>query len=139
LTFSFVPFNNPPLPKRPTPTKEVTVPLKSDGSIHVEFTILNLTNVDAVETNVNVQICDDCTYFKESPDLSKPPGIKETVRFFSINNLHAMEAWRTFAVEIVPPPGISQIQIGFSYRCRTCIVHPGITQEATGTIHIERP
>jgi hypothetical protein len=139
LTFSFAPFNNPPLPKMATPIKEVTVPLESDGSIHVEFTILNLTNVDAIETEGDVQICDECRYAKEPSGLSKLPGMGKTLRFLSINNLHALEAYQTISVDIAPPPGISQMPIGFSYRCRTCGIHPGITPEAMGTIRIERP
>jgi hypothetical protein len=81
LTFTFVPFDNPPPPAHATPTKEVTLPLNSDGSVHVEFSILNMTEVDATQVEINLAICDQCKFAKEPDGLTKLPGLKDPVRY----------------------------------------------------------
>jgi hypothetical protein len=139
LTFTFQPFDNPPPPQRPTPTKEVTVPLNSDGSIHVEFSIANATQVDATDVEINLIICDSCKFAKEPPGMSKLPGMKETARFLGMPSLHALEVNQAISLDIIPPPGISQMQVGFDYRCHTCILHQGFTPQTSGIIHIKRP
>jgi hypothetical protein len=48
-----------------------TLPLNYDGSVHVEFNIVNTTDTDAVDSEVNFQICDECRYAKEPEGLQK--------------------------------------------------------------------
>jgi hypothetical protein len=139
LTFTFVPYYNPPTPNLPTPVKDVTVPLQSDGSIHVEFSVLNLTAVDAMGAEADFYICDGCKYAKEQAVFRKLPHVKETVRLLNLHDLHALQATESLGLDIVPPSGGTEITIGFSYRCHTCALHIGMTPEATGTVHIERP
>jgi len=76
LTFTFAPFPN--LPQSMTPVKDVNLPINADGSVHIDFNIVNLTDVDAVDVEVNVNICDGCKYAKDPEGLSKLPGLKET-------------------------------------------------------------
>lgn len=140
LTFTFVPFDNPLAPKMPTPAKDVTVPLQSDGSVHVEFSILNLTSVDATEAEADLYICDECKYAKEpAAVLRKHPYGRETVRTLDLHDLHALQVTESLGLDIIPPPRVTKFTIGFSYRCLTCALHIGFTPESTGTVHIERP
>jgi hypothetical protein len=140
LTFTFVPFSNPAPPAYATPKKEVTVPLNSDGSIHVEFSIMNMTGVDALQVELNLVICDQCKFAKEpSGPLTKLPGLKDTIRYLNIPNLEAQEAFQTISLDIIPEPGITEMPIAFTYRCHTCPVHPGNSPETSGVVHIQRP
>jgi len=54
------------------------VPLNSDGTIHVEFSIVNLTPVDAIDNVIDLRICDQCKYAKEPVGFVKLPGYGET-------------------------------------------------------------
>ena len=50
------------------------LPVAADGSVHVEFTVLNLTNVDAMDGEMILQICDTCTFAKEPARFTKLVG-----------------------------------------------------------------
>jgi hypothetical protein len=139
LSLTFVPYYNPPSPQMPTLTKEVTLPLQSDGSVHVEFAILNLTKVDAIDTEADFYICDECKYAKETPLFTKIANVRDVIRLLVIQDLHALQSTQTLSLDIVPPPTGNAFTIGFSYRCRTCVLHVGITPEAGGTVHVARP
>jgi hypothetical protein len=139
LTFSFDPYTNPPPPGLVVPSKEVTAPLKSDGTIHVEFSILNLTNVDAIDNALDIKICDQCKYAKEPTNSAKLPAMGETFRYLEVPSIHAREAFGSVSLDIIPPAGVPTILLGFQYRCRTCSVHAGRTPEATGIVHIVSP
>jgi hypothetical protein len=136
LAFTFAPFPNTP-PGQPIITvTDVTLPLNQDGSVHVEFSILNKTEVEAVDAELNVQICDGCKYAKEPPGLSKLPGLADTHRYLLIPRLFAMMAYRTLSVDVILPPSVQTFAVGFGYRCHTCILPTGPSQ---GIVHITRP
>ncbi len=135
LLFSF---SHPqaPLGQPVIPIKEVTLPLKLDGSVHVEFNILNSTAVDAIDAEVNVQICDQCKYAKEPDGLSKLPGLEETRRYLFIHNLHAMTAYETLSLDVIPPPFVQAFPVGMDYRCNACSIPK---EQPKGIVHILRP
>jgi len=63
--FSFSPFSNPFGRSPAGPVTNVDLPIGADGSIHVQFTVLNLTDVDAVDGELTLQLCDLCKFAKE--------------------------------------------------------------------------
>jgi hypothetical protein len=140
LTFTFAPYSNPAPPGVPTLVKEVTAPLNSDGSIHIEFSIVNITDVDAIDNAINLVICEQCKYAKEPVNFEKIPGFGEEIRFLKVT-VHAKEALQTTSLDIIPPAraGVTNIEVGFMYRCRTCVLHTGKAPGTTGIIHIVRP
>ena len=139
LVFSFDPFPNPPSPGSPTPVKEVTLPLASDGSVHVAVAVLNPSNVDAIDPTINLRICDQCRFAKEPEDSRKMPNVDDAaVRILNSPTIHSLEALHVKPLDIVPPAWASEISVGISYRCRTCVVHPAPTNEDLVIIHIQR-
>ncbi len=81
LFATFVPFTNPPLGRgHPSAVTEAALPLNSDGSVHIEFTILNLTEVSAVDGELNLLICDACKFLKEPSDFKRLRSQSETER-----------------------------------------------------------
>jgi hypothetical protein len=136
LTFTFAPFHNSP--EGIAPITDVTLPKQPDGAIHFEFSVLNNTDVDASDVGLNLGICDSCKFAKETPELSKLPGLQENRRFLSIPMLHAREAYKVLGVDFLPPPTTSSsgstIEVGFEYRCHTCVLD---RKASRGTIRVQ--
>jgi hypothetical protein len=138
LIFTFVPFFNPAAPADPIPSKEVTLPLKGDGSVHFEFSPINPTDVDATDVGLDFYICDVCKYAKEPDGFTKLKLMTESERFLPIPHLHALEALNPIGVDMIVPRGATRIVVGFSYRCNACSLHVGLTAATSGTINIDR-
>jgi hypothetical protein len=134
LAFTFVPYPNTPVDEPIALVKRKTLPLEKDGSVHVEFTILNTTDVDAVEVAVNVQICDLCRFAKEPVGLTQPAGMNNQTRYLWLQRLHAKESYVTISVDVIPPPDPA-FTLGFGYRCNTCGVPKKL---AGGTVRVAR-
>ena len=130
LNFSFSPF------RKTSPIElvsEKTLPLNSDGSVHIEFSIVNTTDVDAVGTEINFQVCNGCKYAKEPNGFSKLPGLTNNQRYLFIPDLLARLAYKTLSVEVIPPPSEQGFLVGIEYRCHTCII---ATEPSAGIVHI---
>jgi hypothetical protein len=137
LAFTFWPFTNPPLGSGlpPTLSLDKTLPVNTDGSVHIEFTILNLTDVNALDGDITLQICDHCTYATEPPEFGKLAGDEDTERIFSFQRISAKAFNHEMSVDVIPPPLIQTFDIGIQYRCRTCIVPQALSK---GTVRLQR-
>jgi len=137
LTFTFIPFKNPAFGahEKAEPVTETTLPIGPDGVVHVDFTILNLTEAEAVNVDVNVQICDECKYAKEPEGMGKDPAVfnPQTIRLLNVPRLQPLQIWRTISLNITPPPTGAAFSIGFQYRCQTCTL---TTEPRLGIVHI---
>src|SRR5207244_5392518 len=103
------------------PITEVTLPVLADGSVHVEFTVLNLTDVDAVDGHITLHICDDCKFAKEPAGFRKLAGQSDRERFMDFQRILARVSVHTMSVDITVLPKATRIVMGITYRCRTCI------------------
>lgn len=147
LAFTFVPFINPVFHEgqpvaEPMAVKEVSLPLKADGTVHVEFAILNLTHANADNIDITLIICNLCKFAKEPdgfttlPDGSDSAGTADTRRYAQIPQLHALEAWKATSVDVLlPPTDAPGFNLAIVYRCDTCELDVGPTK---GTVHIRR-
>jgi hypothetical protein len=135
LSFSFDPFPNPAPGQPIVLVTDKSLALNSDGSVHVEFAIVNTTNVDAVDTEVNFEVCNECRFAKEPEGLSKLPGLRDTQRYLYIHDLLAKMAYKTLSVDVIPPPSLQSFFVGIEYRCHTCII---AKQPSGGLVHILR-
>jgi hypothetical protein len=109
LTFTFVPYTNPPAGHPVNPVTDITLPTNRDGSVHVEFSVLNLTTVEAVNAELDIQICDQCKYAKEPAGLIKLPGMRDTWRYLSLPHHQALQAHQTISLDIIVPPNILDV------------------------------
>jgi hypothetical protein len=134
LSFTFVPFSNTAGQPLAIVTDK-TLPLSTDGTVHVEFAIVNPTDTDAVDVEANFQICDECRYGKEPDGLTKLAGLRDTVRYLFIPDLLAKSVYKTLSVEVIPPPLVQSFLVGISYRCHSCTIPK---QASTGMVHIMR-
>lgn len=124
LLFSFVPYRTIRLDENKNtgePVTETTLAPASDGSLHVDFTVMNLTNVDAIDGEMTLQICDVCKFAKEPAEFKKLPGQDERQRDKTFDRILSMVAFYTLSAEIIAPPGSRDVAIGMHFRCRTCV------------------
>jgi hypothetical protein len=135
LSLTFVPYRNPSIGQPVVPVTETTLPRSTDGSVHVDLTVLNLTKVDAVAANINVKICDDCKFAKEPQGLTRLAGMEDRTRFLFLTRIHAKEAYFAISLDVIPPPSVENFTVGFEYRCNTCVLPTGAV---TGIVHIAR-
>ena len=133
LTFTFVPFTNPPARESVVPSTEVTLPSNLDGSVHVEFSVLNLTTVDAVDGELTLQLCDQCKFAKEPPEFVKMAGETDLQRHQYFQRIFAEGALHTMSADVIVPTSISNFPIGIIYRCRTCVIPK---EPSKGIVHI---
>jgi len=138
LSFTFVPYLNPPIGQNVVRSTDVTLPIKPDGSVHVEFTVLNETEVEATNTELQIQICDGCKYAKEPEGLQKLTGMTDTQRYLLLPHMQPLQAYKTISLDIIPPPLPLPLSfpVGFIYRCTTCVLQKNAV---AGTVHISRP
>jgi hypothetical protein len=137
LSFTFVPFVNPPIRSDQTvaPVTDVSLPVAGDGSVHVEFTVLNLTQANALNIFLTLGICGGCKFAKEPEGFTKQPGDLDTQRWRAIAVLHEAEHLPPMSVDIVPPSTTPTFTMGIEYRCDTC----SLDKEPTlGTVHVLR-
>ena len=131
LTFTFLPFDT--YSSSTTPVTDVDLPMNLDGTVHVEAGALNMTSVDASDVDLNIQICEQCKYAKEPADTVKLTGFSDTVRLLKTPHVQARQVLTSIILDITAPPGTKSFQVGFSYRCSTCVV---TTKASLGIVHI---
>jgi hypothetical protein len=144
LDFSFVPFESRSGIHGMVPRKSIELPVSADGSVHVDFSILNVTDVHAKSAQITLIICDQCKFAKEvgiyasiggQPGvkmLEKAPGEPDTHRHLFLDGLSAAGYLPTMHADIIPPSTATQFDLGIGYACETCVVGGG----SFGTVRI---
>jgi hypothetical protein len=122
IAFSFVPFENPLAPRPMVPSTNVDLPVDADGSVHVEFSFLNVTDVTALSASVTLVICDQCKFAKEIENFERASGEAATRRTIFVRQLDAGGYLATMQANIIPPPTVPEFRLGIQYRCSTCVV-----------------
>jgi hypothetical protein len=131
LAFSFAPFKTVKTDDSHSsgePVTEKNLSLSPDGSLHVDFTVLNLTDVDAIDGEMMLQICDVCKFAKEPAEFSKLAGQDERQRHKTFDRIHSQVALYTLSADIIVPPGSKNVALGMYFRCKTCVRNPNIVR-----------
>jgi hypothetical protein len=132
LTFSFYPVGV----AADVAVTDVTLPVAPDGSVHVDFIIMNLTSVDALEGDVNLQICDDCKFVKPPDGFSRLAGQSEREMNWPFQHILAKSMVAEKSVDILAPPAkYGTFLMGINYRCRTCVID---TKPSLGLVRLRR-
>ena len=119
------------------PSTDVTLPLNLDRSVTVQFTVLNLTEVEAADGQYAINICNVCKFAKEPPGFAKLDGRPDTERYIVFAKIPAKSEAPPASVDVLVPPYLTAVSLGIVYRCRTCDV-PRSNEGLMGTIHIKR-
>lgn len=115
------------------PIRQITLPLNTDGTVHVLFALINNTDVPADATEAIIEICRTCKFAKEPEGFIKVPASADTVRNYVYGDMPAAGAFRNLVVDIIPPPNASAFNVQVWYRCKTCVIDRFGT---IGTIHL---
>lgn len=139
LLFTFLPFKSGTLGGAPTvPATDVSLPLNLGDTIHFEFTVLNLTEADAMDGQYSLLICELCGFAKEPQGFTKLEGRPETERYTNFVKIPAMSQGPMVGkIEMSVPQGMSSVEVGIVYRCHTCELSQSL-DGLRGTIHILR-
>jgi hypothetical protein len=100
---------------------EKTLRLAADGSFHVDFTVINLTDVDAIDGEMTLQICDVCKFAKEPAEFMKLSGQDDRQRTKNFDRIHYQVQFYTLSADIIAPPGSRDVALGMNFRCNTCV------------------
>lgn len=134
LTFSFDPPSTSSDGKHAAPTTEVSLPVDTNGIVHVPFDILNTTDVDALDGDVNLVICNACSFAREPDGFTHLTNQPKTERYMAFARVLAdTQVGKT--VDIGVPQNVPNVQIGITVRCRTCTVTRAVS---IGTINLKR-
>jgi hypothetical protein len=138
LAFSFFPFDFGSIGVRPPAlSKDVTVTAHDDNKVDVEISVLNMTDVDALDGEYTILICDDCKYANQPNGFVKGEGRPDKERYISFSRIPAKAQFGFVKLSLEVPPKFSNIPIGITYRCRTCEV-PVSMEDLMGTVHVIR-
>jgi hypothetical protein len=124
LLFSFAPIKVVRIDDSRTtgePITEKNIPVAADGSFHVDFTVINLTDVDAIDGEMTLQICDICKFAKEPPEFTRLAGEDERQRNKTFERIHSKVQFYTLSADVIAPPGSRDVALGMYFRCSTCI------------------
>ena len=137
LVFTFWPFVNPTLESGSPaqPNTDITLPVDSNGAVHIDFSFLNLTDVDALDGDVTLDICDLCSFAKEPEGATKGSGNPETERLYPFTDFHAKTHYDKRSVDITVPKSGGSLWIGIQYRCRTCDIPKTLSR---GLVRLKR-
>jgi hypothetical protein len=103
------------------PVKDKIISLADDGTLHIDFTILNGGDVNAVDGEMTIQICDACKFAKEPTEFRKLPGENEIQRNKVFERILSKVAFYVMSIDIIPPAGARDVWLGMYFRCRTCV------------------
>jgi hypothetical protein len=110
-----------------------------DGVVKVPFTIMNGTDVDALDGTIVIFACDACKIVDTSPGFTKMDGQADNQRNFDFQHIFANSRAPKLEVSIVPPPNATTLQVAIEYRCRTCTLvksHSAFPRNDVGTVLI---
>ena len=135
LTFSFYPIGVSG-DNTSVPVTDVILPVASDGTVRVDFVIINMTSIDALEGDINLQICDDCKFAKPPDGFSRLAGQSDREMNMPFQHVLAKSMLPERSVDIVAPPAkYSNFWMGINYRCRTCVIDTAVSH---GLVRLRR-
>ncbi|HEY5254745.1 MAG TPA: hypothetical protein VIJ53_08840 [Acidobacteriaceae bacterium] len=105
------------------PTLDEALPVHDDV-VHISFLIRNLGTVDALDGQIVLLLCADCSYAKESSGFIKVNGAPDNQRNFSFQSIPAHSQLQLFEADIKVLPTDPVIVFGVKILCRTCEVAP---------------
>jgi flagellar basal body-associated protein FliL len=129
LTFTFCPYPRTPLQSVPvTPITSVTLPQQPDGSVHVQFEVLNNSEVDANDGIIVLYISDACKFAKEPQKFTRVEGTTDNQRLLQFAQIPALTTSFSMTADVIPPPFGNKFAIGILFRCKTCILTKALSQ-----------
>jgi hypothetical protein len=119
------------------PIKEITVPLHGN-SVTLDFTVGNVGEATALNTDIWVRLCTACSYANEPDGFQRAKGMAESDRTRLIQRLSVGTYMEKMTVEVVPPP-VGDFNVDFISSCDTCELDNGKPHKERFLVHVSRP
>jgi len=118
------------------PVTSITLPLTSEGLVHIPFTIMNSTDVTASDGEATLRVCEACKYATEPTDFRKLPGQPDTERNMPFNRVLPFTHLPEKSFDLSVPPAANKFEIGFGYRCQNCVLDKTLSK---AIVYVARP
>jgi flagellar biosynthesis protein FliQ len=136
LTFTFTPYRRPTAAESEfVPVTETTLPLNTDGSVHIQFSVMNYTNATAQDGELVFQICDGCKFLNDPTGFRSIAGQSATERNMSFDRILPLTSIPLVTVDVIPPANTDRFLVTLAYRCKTCTL---IQYSPPALVHIIR-
>jgi hypothetical protein len=124
LVFSFFPFSVASDGSSKAVTDAVR-PIAADGTAHLDVDVGKLTEVDAVDGEIILSVCDACKLVKMPDGFVREAGQSEQIINMPFARVLAKSVLPRISLDlIVPLNQYEEMPIGMTYRCRTCVIEP---------------
>jgi hypothetical protein len=124
LVFSFFPFSVASDGSSKAVTDAVRA-IAADGAVHLDIDVGNLTEVDAVDGEIILSVCDVCKLVKMPDSFVREAGQSEQVINMPFARVLAKTVLPRISLDLIVP--VSQYvdtRVWMTYRCRTCVIEP---------------
>jgi hypothetical protein len=135
LIFTFDPYKNPTSADEFVPVTETTLPLNADGSVHIEFSVVNATEAAASDGELTFQICDQCKFLKQPAGFKSLPGQSASQINMPFDRLLPLSSLSSLAADVIPPTSTQAFRVQLIFRCKTCTL---IKSPPQAVVHIAR-
>lgn len=116
--------------------RTVTLPVK-DGVVHVDFSMINPTNITSHAAEIAIRLCKDCEFAAEPDQFIKVAGqFSKLQRNRSFDRVFARSKTPTMTANIKVPSNASSVEFVVLSRCENCDV--SIPETSVGVIRLSR-
>lgn len=98
-----------------------TLAYAQGGSVHVDTTFENVTDVLATNISLWITLCEGCTFVTEPPSSCRPDGTPANKRMLSYPRLDGHTFMERIPLDFRIPDGLNRFAIGFTRVCDTCV------------------
>jgi outer membrane murein-binding lipoprotein Lpp len=102
-------------------TSTISLQIAKDH-LKVPVNFVNPTEADAIDGYTAAVFCDACQLAQELPGWVRIDGAPDRQRNSDFGRILSKTATQTYVFDLIVPPAFTSIQMGFTYRCKTCIV-----------------
>lgn len=96
------------------------------GIVHVMFTVFNLSDVDAIDGELVLMICDSCEFVTVPNGFDKPTeGDLATQRNFQFKQIPAHSKTYRMKFDVKVKDRLPSFKYGIKVSCRTCVAEKG--------------
>jgi hypothetical protein len=122
LIFSFFPFSVASDGSTHAVTDAVR-PIAADGTFHLDVEVGNMTDVDALDGEIILVVCDACKLVKIPDGFLRREGQPEQTINMPFARVLAKSVLPRISLDLaISPIQYEDVAVGMTYRCHTCVI-----------------
>ena len=105
-----------------TISRETTASKNPDGSVTINVTVMNLSNVSALSGSYTIRLCKGCKFAKEPAGSTHFKGSADEDRQWEFGQVLANTTTEMKALEVIPPDLLhNRFEVDVLYSCVNCV------------------